>query len=100
MGLRRRSDLLMEEAARDLEVGCYNKAVSAAYFSVRLLAESLLKMRTRRDDKIANALRRRLELAIGRWEAERVRREFLALFEARKRADHRADIFGREEAVE
>ena len=48
---------LMKQAKVDLENGCYDKAVSAAYFSVRMLSETYLKgLRTRRDDKIANAL--------------------------------------------
>jgi uncharacterized protein (UPF0332 family) len=55
-----RSRELLRQAIKDLEVGCYDKAVSAAYFAVRRAAEDLL-MRLgehipRRDDKLANAI--------------------------------------------
>ena len=69
------------------------RPVSAAHFSVRMLVESLLtELRTRRDDKIANALGRKL--------GEEARMDFLFLFERRKEADHRSEIFGEEEARE
>ena len=99
LDLRRKSDRLMEEAVRDLECGCYNKAVSAAYFSVRMLAEHMMPgLRTSKDDKIANALKRMLSREVGEDEAERIRSKFLSLFEARKRADHRPFMFEEDEA--
>ncbi len=99
LGLREKSKRLEEEALEDIRVGCYNKAVSAAYFAVRLAAESKLRgLRTRRDDKIANALARVLSRTLGEGGAELVRREYLSLFEARKLADHRPYLFSREEA--
>ncbi len=71
LDLRRKSDRLMEEAVRDLECGCYNKAVSAAYFSVRMLAEHMMPgLRTSKDDKIANALKRMLSRE---WERTKLR---------------------------
>lgn len=97
--LRSKSDELMMESLRDLEVGCYNKAVSASYFSVRLAAESVLKgLTTRKDDKIANALRTILSVKLGRERAEEFRSAYMSLFEARKIADHRPQSFQREEA--
>lgn len=99
MSLREKSRRLEDEALEDLGIGCYDKAVSAAYFAVRLAAESKLRgLKTRRDDKIANALARVLSRTLGDEGAERVRREYLALFEARKLADHRPYQFSREEA--
>ena len=84
---------LLEEAREDLKVGSYDKAVSAAYFSVRMLAEVYLKdLRTRKDDKIANALGRKL--------GEDTKKDFLYLFERRKEADHRDKIFTKKEAEE
>ncbi|RDD53293.1 MAG: HEPN domain-containing protein [Candidatus Korarchaeota archaeon NZ13-K] len=83
--------ILMREAERDLGTGNYNKAVSASYFAVRMVAELLLRdLRTRKDDKIANAL--------GRVMGEDSRRELMYLFERRKEADHRDRVFTREEA--
>ena len=97
--MRRKSDVLMEEALKDLEVGCYNKAVSAAYFSVRAAVEHLLPgLRTSKDDKIANALKRVLRRELGDEGAEEARGKFLALFEARKVADHRPKSMEEEEA--
>ncbi len=62
-----KSKVLIEEALRDLKHGSYNKAVSASYFTVRLLVEHLLRdLRTSKDDKIANALRRHLEGKVDR----------------------------------
>ncbi len=56
----KRSKELLRQAIKDLEVGCYDKAVSAAYFAVRKAAEDLLKKLNehipRRDDKLANAI--------------------------------------------
>ena len=89
----------MEEAMKDLECSCYNKAVSAAYFSLRILVEHMIpNLRTNKDDKIANALKRMLLREIGEEGAERIRSKFLSLFEARKRADHRPYMFEEDEA--
>jgi len=59
--LSQRSRRLLEEAIRDLEISCYNKAASASYFAVRMLAEEILKQLgehiPRRDDKLANAIK-------------------------------------------
>lgn len=96
-----KSRLLMEEARRDLDAGCPNKAVSASYFAVRMAAESLLRgLRTRKDDKVANALARMLEPALGEERAAEVRVSFLRLFSLRKAADHTLRIFSEEEARE
>jgi len=97
--LLKKSEKLIEEAVKDLEMGCYNKAVSAAYFSVKMTTEHLLKgLRTTKDDKVANALKRLLLVKVGEKKAEIVRRRFLALFEARKLADHRPRMLTEEEA--
>ncbi len=88
---RRKAEVLLWEALKDLEVGCYNKAVSASYFAVRLMAESFLKgLTTTKDDKIANAL--------GRSLGPKVREEMLWLYEERKKADHRPYLFDKERA--
>ncbi len=97
--LRSKSDELLREAIKDLEVGCYNKAASAAYFSVRLAAESVLRgLKTKRDDKIANALERVLSRKLGRKKARDIRNAYMTLFEARKLADHRPISLSKEEA--
>ncbi|GEM_PF-394248 len=97
MDLRGKSDVLWDEALKDLEVGCYNKAVSASYFSVRLAAESVLKgLKTSKDDKIANALERVLSKKLGEKRAKEVRNRYMGLYAARKLADHRAFSFNRE----
>ncbi len=94
-----KSRVLMEEAEKDLEHGSFNKAVSASYFSVRLLVEHLIKgLKTSKDDKIANALYRRIEGKIGRKAASDVRKRYLKLFQSRKIADHKPYLFSREEA--
>jgi HEPN domain-containing protein len=59
--LSQRSRRLLEEAVRDLEISCYNKAASASYFAVRMLAEETLRQLDehipRRGDKLANAIK-------------------------------------------
>ncbi len=97
MDLRKKSDVLWDEALKDLDVGCYNKAVSASYFSVRLAAESVLKgLKTSKDDKIANALERVLSKKLGKERAKEMRDRYMGLYAARKLADHRAFSFDRE----
>ena len=99
MSKLRKAEVLMEEAAMDLEHGSYNKAVSASYFAVRLTVEHFIEgLRTTKDDKIANALFRIAERKVGREEATRLKGTFLFLFNERKRADHRPHLFSREEA--
>jgi len=57
---------LLEEAETDIKFGNYNKAVSASYFSVRLVAEHYIRdLRTTKDDKIANALKKSLMKKLG-----------------------------------
>ncbi len=91
--------ILLKEAEDDLLHGNYNKAVSAAYFAVRLTVEHRVRgLRTTKDDKIANALKRTLEVRVGRERAEGARRDYLDLFVRRKTADHRPYSFSREEA--
>ncbi len=90
----------MREAELDLKHGCYNKAVSASYFAVRLLVEHFIPLKTTKDDKIANALYREVEKKIGRRRAKEIREEFLKLFHKRKVADHRPYLFSEVEAQE
>ncbi len=90
--------VLISEAKEDLRHGSYNKAVSAAYFSVRLTAEHLLTIRTSKDDKIANAVYRNLKEVLREEKARQVRLDFLDLFNLRKYADHRGVLFTEDEA--
>jgi HEPN domain-containing protein len=91
--LSQRSRRLLEEAIRDLEISCYNKAASASYFAVRMLAEEILKQLgehiPRRDDKLANAIKNKGL----RWEATAM----VILYAFRKKADYEAGVT-REEA--
>jgi len=95
-----KAKILLSEAKEDLKHGSYNKAVSASYFAVRLAAEHFIAIRTSKDDKIANALYRRMRELVGEERAEEVRLDFLELFSLRKYADHRGVLFDREEAEE
>ncbi|MGC9104788.1 MAG: hypothetical protein ACP5JF_08410 [Candidatus Methanodesulfokora sp.] len=54
----------MKEAEDDFKRGNYDKAISASYFAVRMLAEIFLKDLNRKDDKIANALGRALNESV------------------------------------
>ncbi|MGB9630810.1 MAG: hypothetical protein ACP5KE_02770 [Candidatus Methanodesulfokora sp.] len=62
-----KAEKLLEEAEADIRIGSYNKAVSASYFFVRLTIEHYIKdLKTMKDDKIANALKRSLARKNGR----------------------------------
>jgi len=37
-----KSIVLIEEARKDLEIGCYNKAISASWFAIEILLRALL----------------------------------------------------------
>ncbi len=82
---------IAERSEKEVEAGCYNKAVSAAYFSVRLTAESMLDIKTKRDDKIANAVRRLLEEVVAK-EAEEAWRYYMIPSEKRRLAGHRRNL--------
>jgi len=88
--------ILLSEAREDLRHGSYNKAVSASYFAVRLATEHFITIRTSKDDKIANALYRKLKEVLGEEKAEQIRLDFLELFNLRKYADHRGVLFDEE----
>jgi HEPN domain-containing protein len=86
--LSQRSRRLLEEAIKDLKMSCYNKAASASYFAVRMLAEETLRQLgehiPRRDDKLANAIKNK-----------GLKREATAtviLYAIRKKADHEAGV--------
>lgn len=91
-----KSATLMREARKDLEVGCYNKAVSAAYFAVRMAVEKYLESLgatfSKKDDKLANTMQ-----SIGHGDVAYAMR---VLFQARKRADHGDKFFTLKEAEE
>lgn len=91
-----KADELYREAVEDIKHGCYNKAASALYFSLRYLAEGfLLKARApvpKRDDKLANTLDN-----IGLGEVALALRE---LYVFRIKADYREENVTKEEAEE
>ncbi|MEM0104838.1 MAG: HEPN domain-containing protein [Candidatus Methanomethylicia archaeon] len=95
--LSRKSEILYLEAIKDIEVGNYNKAVSALYFSVRREIEAILvRMRLKdlpkRDDKLANVLKH-----LGFPEGAE---DLMRLYEMRKKADYEESLINYEEAKE
>jgi HEPN domain-containing protein len=86
--LSQRSRRLLEEAIRDLEISCYNKATSASYFAVRMLAEETLRQLDehipRRGDKLANAIK--IKVLGGEATA------MVILYALGKKADHEAGV--------
>lgn len=93
--LRDKALLLLREAEKDLDIGCYNKAVSAAYFSARMATEIFLKSKVkhlpRRDDKLANTLK-----SIG---FTQLAEKLLILYEQRKKADYGEEAMSKSESV-
>ncbi len=79
-----KGELMLSEAIKDLEAGCFNKAAGSFYFAVRWFAERLLfKLGApipRRDDKLANAIEN-----IGVIEAAEILR---TLYNLRLKADY------------
>ncbi|MCG3108747.1 hypothetical protein L3N51_01033 [Metallosphaera sp. J1] len=80
----KKSEVLLNEARKDIQIQNLNKAVSALYFSVRRELESILeKMKVevpRCDDKLANVLK---HMGFSS-EAE----DFLHLYTLREKADY------------
>jgi len=89
-----KSEILFEEALKDLNSRCYNKAVSCVYFSVRMLVEQVLEKKRlkipRRDDKLANLVE-----TIGLKDVARAMR---FLYTMRKKADYSSRNISEEEA--
>jgi len=91
--LSQKSKKLLEEAIKDLDIMCYNKAVSASYFAIRMIAEEILRALgekiPKRDDKLANAIKNKglIREAIA----------MASLYALRKKADYEAGI-SKEEA--
>lgn len=91
--MSQKSKKLLEEAIKDLDIMCYNKAVSASYFAIRMIAEEILRALgekiPKRDDKLANAIKNKglIREAI----------TMASLYALRKKADYEAGI-SKEEA--
>jgi len=91
--LSQKSKKLLEEAIKDLDIMCYNKAASASYFAIRMIAEEILRALgekiPKRDDKLANAIKNKglIREAIA----------MASLYALRKKADYEAGI-SKEEA--
>jgi len=89
-----KAEELFKEAVDDVKIGCYNKAVSALYFSLRMMAEDfLLRIRApipRRDDKLANVLD-----SLG---VKNVALALRKLYELRVKADYRMESISKMEA--
>jgi uncharacterized protein (UPF0332 family) len=79
-----KTELLLNEAEMDLQMKCFNKAVSASYFAVRRGIETLTKklgsMRPRSGDKLINILKH-----LGKDE---LTEDALYLYNRRKDADY------------
>ena len=92
----RKARRLLKEAELDLAYGNFNKCASAAYFSVRMMAEVFLLSRRlaipRRDDKLANLVEN-----IGLREVALSMRR---LYDLRKKADYFSQEVSEEEARE
>lgn len=93
--LKEKALLLFQEAEKDLEMRCYNKAVAAAYFSARMAVEAFLKSKVkhlpRRDDKLANTLK-----SLG---YAQLAEKLLLLYEQRKKADYGDKAMSKTESV-
>ena len=91
--MSQKSKKLLEEAIKDLDIMCYNKAASASYFAIRMIAEEILRALgekiPKRDDKLANAIKNKglIREAIA----------MASLYALRKKADYEAGI-SKEEA--
>ncbi len=83
------------EAEKDIENGCYNKAVSALYFSLRMVSEDLLLALhapiPKRDDKLANS--------IGNIGFKKVSQALRRLYDLRKKADYSREKVTAREAI-
>lgn len=92
----KKSEVLYNEALKDIEEGNYNKAASAIYFSIRKELEDLvLRIQhniPKRDDKLANVLK-----YLGFEEESEL---FMELYELRKKADYLDESVSKDEVLD
>ncbi len=97
----RKAKIMLKEAEEDLNIGCYNKAVSASWFAVEsLLRAIVLKKRKpmpERPNKLISLIHRLLYTE--HPDKKHLAHIISSLYEKRKRADHRETLFNRIHAM-
>ena len=97
-----KSIVLIEEARKDLEIGCYNKAISASWFAIEILLRALLlflgKPMMERSGALIGQVQRIFSHSYPDYKS--LLPKIHSIYEKRKRADHREIIYGRKEAEE
>jgi len=91
--LIRKGFQLYEEAERDLEIYCFNKAVSAAYFAVEAFANAIFYIKKQK----VRGFRGRINL-IRNIFGEELGEKMEKLHEKRNNADHYEALMTREDA--
>jgi len=89
----RKAEELFREAKKDLDIGCFNKAVSTFYFSIESLANAILFKYGQR----VRGFRGRIN-TIAILVSKKVAKDMLYLYELRVLADHKEDLMSKEMA--
>ena len=87
--------VLLSEGEKDLEIGCYNKAVSAFYFAVEAMANVLFAIKKQKTRGFGGRLS-----IIRNIFGKEISTEIKKLHELREKADHREIIFNKRVAQE
>jgi len=90
-----KASIVKEEAEKDLKIGAWNKAVSASYFMLEMLANALFALKKQKTTGFMG----RVSL-IKQLLGKDIASEFLLIHEKREKADHKEKIFSKEEALE
>jgi len=90
-----KAEILFNEAIEDMNIACYNKAVSAFYFSVEALANALLAKCNQR----VRGFRGRINI-VAALVSEEIANDMLRLYELRVLADHKETLVGKQTVYE
>jgi len=95
-----KSKALLGEAERDFQAGCYNKTVSAAWFTVETLLRAIVLYKGRpmpeQPSKLMSIIHR---IILEEYpHVKHLIPMMSSLYEKRKRADHRETLFNRDHA--
>ena len=96
----RKSTILLNEAKKDLEIGCYNKAISASWFAIEAILRALLlflrKPMMERPGALIGQIQRIFNHTYPDYKF--LLPQIHSIYEKRKRADHRETLYGEKDA--
>ena len=96
----KKSDMLLREAKKDLEMNCYNKAISASWFAIETILRAVIiflgKPMLEKSGALIGQIQRIFRKKFPQYTS--LLPKIHSIYEKRKRADHREVLFGEKEA--